>query len=125
MTTRFAATFATLVALTATSYADPTPPPKQRKAKVAAPKQERAVAPAATGVFVLQLRANGTVEKVLIARSTGNKTIDAWTTMGLSQMRFRPEELTKEELAKRQKILTITLTEQELKNARYLPQPRS
>ena len=117
--------FATLIALTTTSYAEPTPASKQRKTKIATPKHQRAVvAPAATGVFVLQLRPNGTVEKVLIARSTGNKTIDAWTAKGLSHMRFRPEELTKEELAKRQKILTTTLTEEDRKNARYLPQPQ-
>ena len=80
-------------------HAEPTPRPSAAQRKAVVSRQQTSEHAGATGVFVLQLRPDGSVDKVLIARSTGNQNIDAWTAKGLSAMRFPPEQLTKTELA--------------------------
>jgi hypothetical protein len=101
------------VTIAGSIHAGPTPVPK-------AAAHERPRPPAgATGVFVAKLRVDGTVQEVLISRSTGNKVVDAYTVRGLSSMRFPPEILTKAERAKREKVLPITITAEELKKFRY------
>jgi hypothetical protein len=122
MNTRITGLAITLLIFAGTLLAAPTPTPRARTAKRAAPTRERAPQPAgATGVFVAQLRPDGSVQKVLIARSTGNKLVDAYTARGLSFMRFPPETLTKAERAKGQKVFPVTITAEELKKFRYGP----
>src|SRR5881394_2150244 len=119
MKTRITSLAITLMIFAATLLADPTPTPKARKAKPAVPARERAAQPAgATGVFIVQLRPDGSVQKVLIARSTGNEVVDAYTVRGLSVMRFPSETLTKAELAKHEKVLTMTISAEELRKFR-------
>jgi len=97
-----------LLMFSGTLLADPTPPPKAPKAKPTAQARDRAAQPAgATGVFVAQLRPDGTVQKVLVARSTGNQVVDANTVRGLSLMRFPLETLTKEQRAKGQIVVRM------------------
>ncbi len=125
MRTRIISSAITWVIVAATVYADPTPAPKGPKAKPTASPRERATQPAgATGVFVALLRPDGSVQKVLIARSTGNEVVDAYAIRGLSFMRFPPETLTKAERAKGQKVLPLTITAEELKKFRYGPKPQ-
>ena len=92
-----------LLMFSGTLLADPTPPPKAPKAKPTAQAQPAG----ATGVFVAQLRPDGTVQKVLVARSTGNQVVDANTVRGLSLMRFPLETLTKEQRAKGQIVVRM------------------
>jgi hypothetical protein len=116
MKTRITGLAVTSLIFAATLLADPTSTPKARKAKPATPARERTAQPAAaTGIFVAQLRPDGTVQKVLIARSTGNEKVDAYTTRGLSLMRFPPETLTKAERAKGQIVFPVTISADELK----------
>jgi hypothetical protein len=80
MKTRITGLAITSLMFAARLLADPTSTPKTSKAKPAAPARERAAqAAGATGVFVAQLRPDGTVQRVLIARSTGNEVVDAYT----------------------------------------------
>jgi TonB family protein len=114
-----------LLMFSGTLLADLTPPPKAPKAKPTAQVRDRAAQPAgATGVFVAQLRPDGTVQKVLIARSTGNQVVDANAVRGLSLMRFPPETLTKEQRAKGQIVVPMTSSAEELKKFRYRPKPQ-
>jgi hypothetical protein len=125
MKARFAFSVLALLVFAAVSKAEPTPAPKRAKSKAVAPaRQHASKVPAATALFVLQLRPDGSVQKVLIARSTGNRSLDAITAKGLSAMRFPDDVLTKEERAKREKILQLPVTEELLKDARYLPNLR-
>jgi hypothetical protein len=125
MKARFAFLVLTLLVFAALSQAEPTPAPKRAKSKPVGPaRQHASKVPAAIALFVLQLRPDGSVQKVLIARSTGNHSLDAITAKGLSTMRFPDDVLTKEERAKREKILQLPVTEELLKDARYLPNLR-
>ena len=113
---------AAIVVLTVTGplHAEPTPVPKAPKAKTAAQVRERSALPAgATGVLVAKLRADGSVQKVLISQSTGNKAVDAQAVRVLSAMRFPPDTLTKTERAKREKVFPVYQTNlEELKKFR-------
>jgi hypothetical protein len=120
MKTRITGLAITSLIFAGTLLADPTSTPKARKTKPAVPTRERAAQPAgATGVFVAQLRPDGSVQKVLIARSTGNEIVDTYAVRGLSLMRFPPETLTKAQRAKGQIVFPMTISAEELKKFHY------
>jgi hypothetical protein len=124
MKARFAFSALALLIFAAVSPAEPTPAPKRAKGKEVVPARQDAKVPAAVALFILQLRPDGSVQKVLIGRSTGNHSLDAITAKGLSAMRFPDAVLTKEERSKREKILQLPVSEELLKSARYLPNLR-
>ncbi|MFN2508202.1 MAG: hypothetical protein ABR589_05465 [Chthoniobacterales bacterium] len=63
------------------------------------------------------------MKNVVIARSTGDKVLDAWTAGPLWHMRFKPDQLTKEQWAKKEVKLPVPVSKEDLKTARYLPKP--
>jgi hypothetical protein len=109
---------------------EPSPKPRIAKDTASRPQKENArgtqrpsEASTAVGLFLLQLQTDGSVRNVVVVRTTGDKVLDAWTAGPLWHTRFKPEQLTKEQWTKKEVLVPVPVTKEDLKTARYLPKP--